>query len=545
MKRRIKMALPLVFAFILTLLPFGLLEYNQHQRSLIQHERELLKWEHKAGNYLQMFKALWSLELQIKYRQFRLKKARLHAGLTADFTGAQFLQDLQVAFPKNIYPEAIFAGIYKPSTGVRMFTGPGFYSQKQRFFKRILEGLAAEKNDSGSGLSTLNSLIKGAFGEVIDFNLLKNYRRGKVSRAMFEGSLHLLYWDKITAKDGSNLVFIQLFLPEKNDRLAVMHQVANSLSKRSPDICSVLVPLEFAGRDVSPVFDAHVPSEQRHHLRGLFKRMAEKPLERDLLVPAGKFIDHQGVRIFRDFIDYAVPYEIWVLSRDNPEMNLREPAISFLLRLFFFSGWILVFCKVLISGHPVGISLKNWLTLTFIVVGILPLAVFFVAGIFQIDSSLFRREQEAVKDALQRLEEADASGEVIMAEFRDACRQWTSEPAWVKNISAWDAPSWEKAVQFMQTKFASSGLDLGAIYIYPPDKAGIKDRCFLLPGAKNTLAQEQQTHDFYLSWIRKAYFKIAPELMQGVEPEMSIFHGRTGQEVLRIFMSNRGDVEFV
>ncbi|GAB1352460.1 hypothetical protein MASR1M12_11910 [Erysipelotrichia bacterium] len=73
---------------------------------------------------------------------------------------------------------------------------------------------------------------------------------------------------------------------------------------------------------------------------------------------------------------------------------------------------------------PGWISLKHWLTLIFTVVGILPLLVFFVAGIFHIDAAAFRREQEAVKDALQQLEEADASGEVIMAEFRDACRRW-------------------------------------------------------------------------------------------------------------------------
>lgn len=539
------MALPLIFAFVLTLLPFGLLEYNQHQRSLIQHERELLQWEHKAGNYLQIFKSLWSVELQIKYRQFRLKRARLRAGLSADFTGAQFQSDLRAAFPKKLLPSFVYAGVYKPSSGMQMFSGPGFNNQKQRFFKKILEVLASEDVLTGSELASMNGLVRGAFGEVIDFNLLKNFRRGKVSRVMFEGAMNLLYWDEIPAPDGSSLVFLQLFQPGDMDRLPLMRLVANSLSAGNPDICSVLVPLEFTGKERVPVFDSYVPIEQRQRMLGLFERMAGKAMERDHLVPAGKFVDHQGVRIFRDFIDYAVPYEIWVLSRNNPEMNLREPVVSFLLRLFFFSGWILVFSKVLISGHPVGISLKNWLTLTFVVVGILPLAVFFVAGIFQINSALFRREQETVKDALQRLEEADASGEVIMAQFRDACRQWTSEPVWVKNISAWDSSAWEKAVTHIQTRFASAGLDIGAIYVYPPDLAGVKDRCFVMPGPNNLPEQEQQTHEFYLSWIRKAYFKLVPELMTGIEPEMSIFHGRTGQEVLRIFLSNRGDVEFV
>ncbi len=545
MKRRIKMALPLVFAFVLTLLPFGLLEYNQHQRSLIRHERELLKWEHKAGNYLQMFKSLWSMELQIRYRLYKMKQARQSQGLDRNFSGSQFQADLRGVFPQKLLPVAVYAGIYEGGKGVRMLTGEGFYAQKQRFFKRILEALASPASFKDEEVNSLNGLVRGAFGEVIDFNLLKNFRRGKVSRVMFEGTLRLACWDVIEASDGSRLVFIQLFSPGELDRLAIMKLVANRLSTQNPDICSVLMPLEFSDKSRRPVFDDHVPPEQRQRILGLFERINAKPLERDYVVPAGKFVNYQGVRVFRDFIDYAVPYEVWVLSRDNPEINLREPAVSFLLRLFFFAAWILVFCKVIISGHPVGVSLKDWLTLTFIVVGILPLAVFFVAGIFQIDSTLFRNEQEAIKDALQRLEEADASGEVILSDFREACRRWTREKEWVENISAWNTSAWEKAVKHIQKRFITAGLNIGAAYIYPPDRSGIKDRLFVMPGPGNKPVEEEQTRLFYQSWIRKSYFLLAPELMTGPEPEMSMFHGRTGREILRVFLSNRGDVEFV
>ena len=539
------MVLPLVFAFVLTMLPFGLLEYSQHQRSIIQHERELLQWEHRAGNYLQVFKSLWSIELQIRYRLFQLKRARQHAGFSKDFSANQFQADLRAAFPENLLPMAVYAGVYHKNSGIRMMSGPGFTSQKQRFFKRILEGLASEHAETVDELKSLNSLVRGAFGDVIDFHLLKNYRRGKVSRVMFSGAMHLIFWDFIEAPDRSRLVYLQLFAPGPINRLAVMQKVANSLSQRNSDVCSVLMPLEFSGESATPVFDEHVPLEQRQRILSLCERMNHKPLERDRLVPAGKFVNYDGIRMLRDFIDYAVPYEIWVLNRENPEMNLKEPAISFLLRLFFFSSWILVFSKVLITGRPIGISLKNWLNLTFIVVGILPLAVFFVSGIFQIDSTLFRREQEAIKDAMQRLEEADASGEVILTEFRDACRQWTSEKTWVENISLWDESAWEKAVANIHKRFAAAGLNIGAVYVYPPDKSGAEPRFFVMPDPENSPEAEAQTHAFYHSWIRKAYFALTPEMMEGVEPEMSIFHGRTGREILRIFLSNRGDVEFV
>lgn len=545
MNRRLKMALPLVFAFFLTLLPFGLLEYNQHQRALIQHEREILQWEHRAGNYLQLFKSLWSIEQQIRHRQFLFKKARQKAGFTRKFSGARFMADMQTVFSQKMQPRVTYAGIFRPDSGMQMLAGPGFTVQKQRFFKRILEGLVNKELGRPVETATLDSLVRGAFGDVLDFQVLASHRKGKVSRVMFENELQLIFWDICSGSDGSFLVYLQLFSAGETDRLPLMRRVADSLSDKNVSICSVLMPLEFVDPSIRPVFDATVPVEQKQRIMALYENIAGKPLERDRLVPAGKFVDYQGVRILRDFIDYAVPYEIWVLSRDNPEMKLQEPMISFLLRLFFFSSWILVFCKVLISGRPVGISLKHWLTLTFAVVGILPLLVFFVAGIFHIDAAAFRREQEAVKDALQQLEEADASGEVIMAEFRDACRRWTIKNDWMQEIAAWDPDLWQKAVDRMIGHFSEAGLKKGAVYIYPPDSSGLANRCYPLPGSLDNKVEEEQACEFYSTWVKKAYHKIAPDLMIGPEPEMSMFHGRTGQEILRIFLSNRSDIEFV
>lgn len=545
MKRRLKMALPLMFAFILTLLPFGLLEYNQYQRGLIQKERDITQWEQKAGNYLQLFKALWSSELQIRHRFYLFKKARQRAGFSDRYPGELFIADLKRFFPARSMPEAVYAGVVSRGREVRMFNGPGFTQTKQRFFKKILEGLASEDPISDSEFNTLNSLVRGAFGEIMDFSLLKTWQRGKVTRILFEGRMKLVFWDLIKSSGGHKLVYLQIFSADVADRVSPMQLVADMLSRNNPAICSVLMPLEFADDRKQPVFDSAVPTPQRMRIMQLIREIKSRGVSRENMVPAGKFVDYQGVRILRDFIDYAVPYEIWILSRADPEVDLHEPVIGFLLRLFFFAAWILVFSRVLISGHPVGISLKSWLNLTFVVVGILPLVVFFVAGIFHIDSAAFRREQEAVKDALQQLEEADASGEVILAAYRDACHRWTHDKEWLQDMSQWDHTAWERATTRIQQKFVEAGLKIGAIYVYPPDKATVKDRCFPLTGPGNSPEVEHSTHNFYYTWIRKSYFRIAPEMMEGEEPEMTVFHGRTGKEVLRIFLANRGDIEFI
>lgn len=546
MKRCLKMALPLVFSFILTLMPFGLLEYNQYQRELIQRERALTLWEQDAGNYLQLFKAFWSIESQIKRKMFFFKKARLRAGFSEKYNGSRFIADLRCFFTEKYMPEFMYAGLIdKSGHGLQLFSGSGFSRLKQRFFGRILENLARESELTNTEMSAFNGMVRGAFGDNVDFELLKSFRRGKVSRVLFEGSMKLLFWDILENSNGSKVIYLQLFSPKVVDRTTSMRFAADVLSARNSRISSVLVPLEFANKKLKPIFDSTVPDGHRLAINRLYAEISGQWLKRDQVLPAGKFITHNGVRIMRDFIDHSVPYEIWVLSRGDISYSQNSSYIAFLLRLFFFAGWVLVFARVFITGQPVGISLKSWLTLTFMVVGILPLGVFFVAGIFHVDSSAFRREQEAVKDSLQRLEEADTSGEIILAQYRDACRRWTQEKSWLQDLAKWDESAWEKAVQRLQPKLKEAGLKVGAVYVYPPDIAGVKDRFFILQGSNIKPAREQRMQKFYLDWIRKSYFNLCPEVMVGNEPDLPIFQGQTGREILRYFLSNRGDVEFL
>ncbi len=546
MKRRFNMAVPLVFAFILTLLPFGLLEYNQFQRRLIRQERETNLWEQKAGNYLQLFRSLWSYESQIRRRMFLLHSHIKSLPAKDRYDGARFLDDLRSFFPAAHMPEIVYAGEVKDSgRRVEMFRGQGYSVAKLRVFNKLLEGLAREDTIPASELKSLGSMARGAFGNNLDFVLLKNNRRGKISRAIFSGAMKLVFWDSFTTAAGQKIVYLQVFSSTAVSRLDSMKLATSILGRRHANICSVLVPLEYADQTLKPVFDPYVPPEQRLLVDQTLTGIRAGKQNRNQHLPLGEFFDLNKTRVLRDFIDYSVPYEIWLLSRENIHQQRREPFIGFLLRLFYFSGWILVLTRVLITGRPIGISLKTWLTLIFVVVGILPLCVFFVAGIFHVDSAAYRREQEAIKDALQQLEEADASGEALLAEYRDLCQRLDSDREWVSLMEEWNESSWEKAWKMLPERFASAGLNIDALYVYPPDIASLPSRLFAAEKNAFDPEREQKTHEFYSGWIKRAYYELAPEVMIGVPAELPVFKGRTGEEVMRYFLSNRGDIEFL
>ncbi len=545
MKRRLSMALPLIFAFVLTLLPFGLLEYNQHQRNSIHNEREITRWEQAAGNYLQLFRSLWSLEMQIARRFFLLNKSLSQYQKADQIDGNGFMREMQRFFPSKFMPVHIYAGFIKGNT-VEMLNGDGYTRTKQRFFKRLLEGLCRPDNSYDSReLNSLNSTMRGAFGDVVDFELIRTYRAGKISGAVYEGKSILLTWDSITMASGQRLIYLMIFAANTIDRVGSMQLASRILGRRYGSVSSVLVPLRHAEKQLAPVFDQYLDKGRRDKVEQCVIELDKPGNSRDRVLPPGKFVNYNGLRIMREFIDYAVPYEIWVMSRANPGGNYREPFISFVLRLFFYTAWILVFAKVMISGNPVGISLKFWLTLTFMVVGVLPLLVFYVAGLFHIDASAFRLEQEAIKDAIQHLEEADTSGEELLTEYHNFCMRLENDPDWLADLTEWNRASWDRAIKALPAKFSAAGLNIDAVYVYPPDQASMSSCFYRFAGSDYTEARENATYIFYGNWIRKAYFNVAPQVMMGEEPELQMFKGRSGKEIMRYFLSNRGDLEFV
>jgi len=546
MKRRLSMLLPLVFAFILTLMPFGLLEYNQYQRQLIKSEREKSHWEQSASNFVQLFGSLWSYESQLQRRMHAMhQRIRQWEGA---YSAESFISDLQEFLPGRQYPEYTYAGVYdRQVSKLTMFSGDSFTRSKQRFYQRLLEGLARGEELSANEKKSLDSFIRGAFGENLDFNLLSNFRRGKIVRAVFEGSLKLVYWEKLPlpGKEDKELVHIQVFHPRALTRLESMLQAAAALGDDGINLGAVFVPLEYADPLLKPVFASSVTDADRREITMALLDASKKQLGREKIFPFGEAFELGKTRILRDFIDYSVPYELWVVGKNEQSRNTNDSIAGFVFRLFFFSAWFLVMIRVLITGRPIGISLKAWLSLIFLVVGILPLIVFYVAGIFHIDASAYRKEQEAVKDALKQMEDADSSGEALLAEYRDFCQKLDRDPEWLNLIGSWDEEMWERAWKTMPSRTDPVGLKIEAMYVFPPDVASLTSRLFFDESSGISLERETRIQNFYKDWIRKAYFEIVPEVMSGKSPDLMVFKGRSSVEMMRYLLSNRGDIEFL
>ncbi len=546
MKRRLNMLLPLIFAFILTMMPFSLLEYNQFQRQMIKSEREKSQWAQNASNYLQMFRSLWSYESQLQRRMYVMH--RRIGDLKKSMSGAIFLSCLKHFFPARHFPEYTYAGVFDKKNGrIEMFSGEGYARNKLRFFQRLLVGLAQNNELSTGESKSLDSFVRGAFGENLDFQLLAKFRRGKVVRVVFEGSMRLVYWQKIPVNNDASkeLIHLNVFDPGSITSLESMMLAAEVIGKKYSQLGAAFVPLEYSDPKLMPVFASSVSENCKKSINRALKDAKKSGVRRDQFFPFGEAFDSGGLRIYRDFIDYSVPYELWVIGKEETRSSYTASFASFIFRLFFFSSWALVMLRVLITGRPIGISLRAWLSLIFIVVGILPLIVFFVAGIFHIDASAYRREQEAIKDAMRQMEEADASGEALLAEYRDFCQRLDQDKEWLELIGSWDENSWRKAWELLPAKTARAGLSIEAMYVFPPDVASLSAKLFFDENSDLSYEREERVLNFYKEWIRKAYFEIVPEIMIGENPDLIIFKGRSGTEMMRYFLSNRGDIEFL
>ncbi|GAB4271444.1 MAG: hypothetical protein Kow0029_09140 [Candidatus Rifleibacteriota bacterium] len=543
MFRRIRMALPLVFAFVLTLLPFLLLEFTQYQRNEMHAERDLYLWEQEANNYLQIFSTLWTYESQTKRRLNVFRKHQGYKILNSLNKPRSLADEIKKRFPASWLPVTIYAGEYNLKTGkFKLFSGEPYSSKRRRVFETILSRLAADTMPEGSELRKLDNFSRSAFGETMGFRLLKNNRRGKTSKVKFNNQNCFIIWDFIQDQDVKiiYLCFFKADLISKEESLKLATRI---MAPNFPDVCAALIPMEEVQKDVKPIFDSRVSMRQKALISKLLQRAEREGIDRAELLPIGTLMMKSGQPIIRDFIDNGTKYEIWLFKSEDSMKKTGVNNYIFLLRLVFFCMWSLVLIKVLITGRPLGISIENWLTLIFIVIGIVPLIVIYISGSFHLESSVFRHEQQAVKEVIRQFEEADASSEAILTEYRDLCRSLELKPEWHSALVKWDKDAWLKEIKKIPDFAARLGLKVDACYVYPPPVSNLDP----LHYSFNPDSEESDASlaDFYKNWVMKAYFNIVPEFTNYKDYEMPFFEGREGNEILRLFMGNRADSDFV
>ena len=543
MLRRVKMVMPLLFAFFLTLLPFLLLEYTQFQRLQVQNEREQYLWEQQANNYLQLFSNLNSYQ-QLLRRKMGVFRERLMA-LSASHGAIDKLivEDLERNFPGNFRPELLYAGKFKPgSDKFELFRGKGYCSQRLRIFSTILSALGNFDNLSESKLKLANNFCEGALGEGVDVDFLYEYRRGKLNGVKLEGRNYLLLWDMIDQPEKGKIVYFCFFDFYGLKREQTVRIAQRKLEKHYPDVLSALIPIEESAQGLKPIFERRLNNDQVELVKKLAAETRENTSRAEVL-PVGKVVNIAGYNILRQFVDVEFPYEILLMRKEVAESHSRPDMLIFTLRLAFFSMWFLALVKVLITAMPLGLSISNWLTLIFMVVGILPLVVLYIAGAFHLESSAFRQEQQSLRTIIRQFEEVDVSSEGIISQYREFCRNLEMRPSWKAAMKEWNLEAWKKEVEKLPAMFEKAGLNFSAIYIYPPPISRLDH--FYHNFSRSSNGRDKSISEFYKTWVEKAYFKICPEYAEFKDTEMPFFAGEEGNEILRLFMGNRADSDLV
>ncbi len=542
MLRRFKMLLPLLFAFVLTMLPFLLLEYTQLQRLKVQRERELYLWEQEANNYLQLFLSLWSYEFQLNRRMVVFRKRQGDLILDSKDQEIAFESQLKKRLPGGLMPEIVYAARQDKKSGLlKMFSGDFFCRNRRRIFQNIFAALLAhdptnfKSNDPGDRYS------QGALGKDITIEFLARFRRGKLSGVKLDGRNYLLFWDYIEDKN-QKIIYFCFFQRERVSRDDSIRQVQKILSRRFPDVLSVMIPLEEADKKLKPIFECRFSSKQRAFIEDIVSRTISESSRSDLL-PVGITKAIQGQYLMREFVDYLMPYEILLVRSEKASFSSDFDEFIFCLRLAFFSLWGLAFIRVFITAMPLGFSIASWLTMIFMMIGVLPLVVLYIAGSFHFESSAFRQEQQSLKEIIRQFEDADVSGESIIADYREFCRKLESRPSWNQALRQWDRSVWEKEVKSLRPLFETAGLSFSAVYIYPPPESGLSH--FYHSFSKENSDRDKSLSEFYKNWVMKGYFKIAPETTLGKDYEIPFFSGGEGDEIVRLFMGNRADSDLV
>lgn len=548
MLRRLRMVLPLFFSFVLTLLPFQLLEYTQAQRSVIAEERELYVWEQQANNYLQLFANLWSFELQLKRRLEIFRKLHGSIIMAAAKPEKQFEIELKKRLPPGWQPQIAYAGVLEKGAGdFQLFKGDIYSKKRLRTFSGILKALGEEAYSAKPAVfpernedqKRLDRFAEGALGKDLTIEFLITHRRGKISSARLDGKNYFLFFDFIE-DSARRIPYLLFFTPDQISQEQTIEMTQLILAQRFPKIASALIPLEEAGSQYLPIFEKRLDLGQRMLIN---EKILSREKARAEILPVGT-MKKIGTNFFvREFMTYYLPYEILLVRLEDGAKKDYAGDFIFLLRTIFFSFWFLVMVKVLITARPLGFSIKSWLSMIFIVVGILPLIVLYIAGSFHLESAAFRQEQQSLREIIRQFEDADVSGEAILADYREFCRKLEQEDFWKQALRQWDSNIWMEAVLKLPALFEPAGLKFSACYIYPPPISGLSylHHSFY----QESSARDKSLSEFYHNWVNKAYFTLSPVMTDNKDYQMMFFAGEEGDEVLRLFMGNRADSDMV
>jgi class 3 adenylate cyclase len=425
MGKRIRLLLPFLLPFFLSLFPVFLLSWENRERQTLTRERFLDEWQRRAADKVEQLRADHLLETRLNRYNYDLRRRLEHilaARPQSTFTGALFQRAYRTSFPLSHRPEAatLYVFAVTPQKKVEVLSGQGLASMKKQVFSRLFSAFLQVKTLSDQEKATVDRTLRGVMGFLARLDLLASNRRGLTTPVRFGGKNGLFLWDTVSRDKKIIGGYLLVFpVPANRDklRLASLRHALGTLGgpKKPFSQSTLLVPLE-AAASTTPVI---VPREwaKDPEIQRLLRRL-RRPFMRSSLVPSGRVSERiPGLRIFRQSLSLSLPYEIWVVSPTSQGISYQGNDWSRLLGLLFVFGWLGIFVRILISGEMLPISMKSWFLGFFILVGVLPVSALYLAGNLQIDTAREREIRDRIVAAEEAFEEMNSNANLTFSRF--------------------------------------------------------------------------------------------------------------------------------
>lgn len=427
MGKRLKLIIPLLLPFFLSLFPVWLLWMENQQRQELNLEKFHDGWHRRAVDIAENLRADHRFENQMNRfnYDFRNRIGKfLNSRSSAKMSAELMTHYLHKIFPRShLSKDSIVYGFsIDPGGKISMLKGPGLQTTKRTIFTRVFSSVLNVFTLDKNGKIRADKIFRGIFGELSRIDLFGRQRKGLISPVKFEGRSAFLIWDTVKKGDADVGGYFLVFFSPRSNRELNKRSLNYSLRKVCKPIppffqSAMLVPLAEAPKTTPFVVSRSLSKDSS--VRRLIGRL-RKGIDRDTLVPNGRTSERiDGLRIYRQFLALNFPYEIWIISPRHVINFSRGGVFAQILTALMMCGWIGVFARIIIMGEPLPIKMKAWFYGFFAAVGIFPIFALYLTGNLQIETAKSREIQEIVTKTTDTFSNLDTNSSLVFRRFQE------------------------------------------------------------------------------------------------------------------------------
>jgi class 3 adenylate cyclase len=468
-RQGLKALLIFVAGFLITLAPLVMLGFQRELEAVAAAEAIRQGWFRQAQSAIEDLKAGSSFQAQIDRAAFDMT-AEIEKSLPEEETAKdEFVTSAFLRFFDPHYSSSefsLYAISIDASGNHRLLQGDGLTRQGGAITGEILKNLSIPEHLTAASVTSLNRRVRGVFGDSVDFELLAQNRRGRVTPVFFRGENSHLIWNKFV-RDGKVIGAFLAVFPESvsEPRNALRHAARRINLEGDLETSWCLVPIE-AAKGAEPLIadSSKLPGRL---LRSLRVYLQEDNLREDRF-PMGRVTEFEGFWLVRDLVSLDLPYEIWLLrpglQRDS--VALHSP-FDMAVTMVFFCFWALYLARWFVLGYQPRPGVKGWFVLLLVLAGFLPLMIFYNLGKFLIESRVSAGLYETVEAGVEEAEALDHEIKQMFSRYERVCREIFQAREFRDIVANVGSQTEDNAFEDVFSRMASHGFPLRYIFVIP------------------------------------------------------------------------------